>query len=98
MGAHPAPPLDVTAAEVAALRSAVRAGTSEQRAVTRARIVLLAAEGVAKTRIAQSLTQPTEVRAARRGFYASMTARAYPWSTAAPAYWFWCWFRTGHGR
>ena len=52
MGAHPAPALVVTAAEVAALRSIVRAGTSEQRAVRRARIVLLAAEGVANTRIA----------------------------------------------
>ena len=55
MGAPAAPPLDVTAAEVDALRSIVRAGTSEQRAVTRARIVLLAAEGVANTRIAREV-------------------------------------------
>lgn len=55
MGAHPAPPLEVTAAEVAALRSIVRAGTSEQRAVTRARIVLLAADGVANARIAKEV-------------------------------------------
>lgn len=55
MGAPAAPPLDVTAAEVDALRSIVRAGTSEQRAVTRARIVLLAAEGVANTRIARDV-------------------------------------------
>jgi transposase len=55
MGAPAAPPLEVTAAEVDALRSIVRAGTSEQRAVTRARIVLLAAEGVANTRIAREV-------------------------------------------
>lgn len=55
MGAPAAPPLDVTAAEVDALRSIVRAGTSEQRAVMRARIVLLAAEGVANTRIARDV-------------------------------------------
>jgi transposase len=53
MGAAAAPPLEGTTAEVDALRSIVRAGTSEQRAVTRARIVLLAAEGVANTRIAR---------------------------------------------
>ena len=52
MGAPPAPPLDVTAAEVEALQAIVRAGTSEQRFVTRARIVLLAAQGVANSRIA----------------------------------------------
>jgi transposase len=55
MGAHPAPVLEVTAAEVAALRAIVRAGSSEQRSVTRARIVLLAAEGVANTRIAKEV-------------------------------------------
>jgi len=55
MGAHPASPLVVTAAEVAALRSIVRAGSSEQRAVRRARIVLLAAVGVANTRIAKEV-------------------------------------------
>ncbi len=52
MGAPPAPPLDVTGAEVEALLAIVRAGTSEQRFVTRARIVLLAADGVANSRIA----------------------------------------------
>jgi transposase len=55
MGAPAAPPLEVTAAEVDALRSIVRAGTSEQRAVTRARIVLLAAEGMANTHIAKQV-------------------------------------------
>jgi transposase len=47
--------LEIGKAEVEALRAIVRAGTSEQRAVTRARIVLLAAEGVANTRIAREV-------------------------------------------
>jgi len=55
MSAHPASPLEVTAAEVAVLRSIVRAGTSEQRTVRRARIVLLAAEGMANARIAKEV-------------------------------------------
>ena len=55
MGAPAAPPLEIGEAEVEALRAIVRAGTSEQRAVTRARIVLLAAEGVANTRIAKQV-------------------------------------------
>jgi transposase len=55
MGAHPAAPLEVTASELVALRSVVRARTSEQRLVTRSRIVLLAAEGVANTRIAKEV-------------------------------------------
>jgi len=55
MGAPAAPPLEIGEAEVEALRAVVRAGTSEQRAVTRARIVLLAAEGVANTRIAKQV-------------------------------------------
>jgi transposase len=55
MGAPPAPPLEVTAAEVDALKAIVRALTSEQRAVTRARIVLLASEGLANTRIAKEV-------------------------------------------
>jgi len=44
--------LEVTGAEVEALQAIMRAGTSEQRFVTRARIVILAAEGVANNRIA----------------------------------------------
>lgn len=55
MGASAAPPLEVTAAEVDALMMIVRARTSEQRAVVRARIVLLAAEGLANTRIAREV-------------------------------------------
>jgi len=43
----------LTAAEVDALRSIVRGDTGEQRSVTRARIVLLAAEGMANTHIAR---------------------------------------------
>jgi hypothetical protein len=55
---YAAPPLEIGEAEVEALRAIVRAGTSEQRAVTRARIVLLAAEGVANTRIAKQVELP----------------------------------------
>ncbi|MBW6455889.1 MAG: IS630 family transposase [Trueperaceae bacterium] len=55
MGAPAAPPLAIGEAEDEALRAIVRAGTSKQRAVTRARIVLLAAEGVANTRIAKQV-------------------------------------------
>jgi hypothetical protein len=55
MGAPPAPPREVTAAEVDALKAIVRALTSQQRAVTRARIVLLASEGLVTTRIAKEV-------------------------------------------
>ena len=55
MGAHPAPPLEVTASEVEALRSVVRARTSEQRLVTQSRMVLLAAEGMDNARIAKEV-------------------------------------------
>ncbi|HYO44127.1 MAG TPA: hypothetical protein VES19_13085 [Candidatus Limnocylindrales bacterium] len=44
--AHPAaPPLAVTDADRRVLRAVIRATTSEQRAVARARIVLRSAEG-----------------------------------------------------
>jgi len=52
---HPAPPLIVDEADRAALKAIVRAPTSEQRAVTRARIVLRAAEGIANERVAAEL-------------------------------------------
>jgi len=52
---HPAPALSVDEADKAVLRSLVRAATSEQRAVTRARIVLRAADGIAIERIAAEL-------------------------------------------
>lgn len=55
MANHPAPPLMVSDMDRAALRAIVRASTSEQRAVTRARIVLRAADGIANDRIAAEL-------------------------------------------
>lgn len=55
MANHPAPPLAVSDVDRSALEAIVRASTSEQRAVTRARIVLRAADGVANDRIAAEL-------------------------------------------
>jgi transposase len=55
MAAHPAPPLAVSGSEAEALRAMSRAGTTEQRAAMRARIILRAAEGVANNRIAAEL-------------------------------------------
>lgn len=55
MANHPAPPLAVSDVDRTALEAVVRAPTSEQRAVTRARIVLRAADGVANDRIAAEL-------------------------------------------
>jgi transposase len=55
MAHPPAPPLIVHDADKRTLRAVVRAPTSEQRAVTRARIVLGAAEGAAIERIAAEL-------------------------------------------
>jgi transposase len=52
---HPAPPLVVDESDRGALRAIVRAPTSEQRAVTRARIVLRSADGLAIERIAAEL-------------------------------------------
>ena len=52
MAHPPAPPLIVGGSDQATLRAIVRAPTSEQRAVHRARIVLLSAEGMAIERIA----------------------------------------------
>ena len=45
MAQRPAPALMVTDGDAARLRAAIRASTSEQRAVTRARIILRSAEG-----------------------------------------------------
>jgi transposase len=50
-----APPLSVSVSDRATLRAIARAPTSEQRAVTRARIVLRSAEAVAIERIAAEL-------------------------------------------
>jgi len=48
-----APQIKLTAAERAHLETLVRCQTAEQRAVRRARIVLLAADGLTNQRIAQ---------------------------------------------
>jgi transposase len=55
MAYHAAPPLAVNETDRAALTAIVRARTSEQRAVTRARIVLRSADGAAIERIASEL-------------------------------------------
>lgn len=52
---HPAPPLWISEPERAELRALTRAGTTEQRIATRARVVLRAADGVANERIAAEL-------------------------------------------
>jgi transposase len=52
---HPALPLPITDAERAELGTLTRAGTTEQRIATRARIVLRAADGLANERIAAEL-------------------------------------------
>ena len=52
---HPAPPLVISESERASLRALLRAGTTEQRLVMRARIVLAAADGTANERIAAQL-------------------------------------------
>ena len=55
MSNHPAPPLALSDAERAALEALLRAGTTEQRIATRARILLAAADGVANERIAAEI-------------------------------------------
>ncbi len=55
MAHPPAPPLVVGETDRTVLQSLVRAATSEQRAVTRARIVLRAADGIPIERIADEL-------------------------------------------
>lgn len=55
MAYHPAPPLAVGESEAEALRAMTRAGTTQQRTVQHARIVLHAAEGVANVQIADEL-------------------------------------------
>jgi hypothetical protein len=52
---RPAPPLTVSDADRATLRAVVRAPTSEQRAVTRARIVLRSADEMPMERIAAEI-------------------------------------------
>lgn len=66
---HPAPPLVVDEAELAALRSLTRAGRTEQRLATRARIVLAAADGAPNSRIAAEVgVSPMTVLLWRRRF------------------------------
>jgi len=55
MAQAPAPPLSVREADRAALEAVIRAPTSEQRLVTRARIVLRSAEGIAMEHVAREL-------------------------------------------
>ena len=55
MAHPPAPPLVVDGSDLAALRAIARAPTSEQRLVTRARIVLRSAEGAAIDHVAREL-------------------------------------------
>src|SRR5664280_940680 len=52
---HPAPPLTVRDADRATLQAIVRAPTSEQRAVTRARIILRSADAIPMERIAAEI-------------------------------------------
>jgi len=56
MANHPAPPLSVNESDLEILRALVRARTTEQRLVQRARIVLRAAEGTPNRRIASELS------------------------------------------
>jgi transposase len=66
---HPAPPLIVDESEMTALRALARAGRTEQRLATRARIVLRAAEGQPNNRIAAELdVAPMTVLLWRRRF------------------------------
>jgi hypothetical protein len=55
MANHPAPPLSVDESDLEILRALVRARTTEQRLVQRARIILRAAEGTPNRRIAAEL-------------------------------------------
>ena len=55
MAHPPAPPLSIDRADEAVLGAIVRAPTSEQRAVTRARVVLRSAEGIGIERLATEL-------------------------------------------
>jgi transposase len=65
----PATPIVLSEAEQATLRSWLRAGTSEQRMVERARIVLAAADGIGTNEIArQLLTRPARVSKWRTRF------------------------------
>ncbi len=68
MAAHPAPRLAVSGSEVEGLRALTRAGTTEQRMVMRARVILRAAEGAANVSVAEELgvSMPTVLLWRRR--------------------------------
>lgn len=68
MAAHPAPRLAVSESEAEALRALIRAGTTEQRMVMRARIILRAAEGATNVSVAEELgvSMPTVLLWRRR--------------------------------
>ena len=71
MANHPAPPLVTSESERTALRALARAGRTEQRIATRARIVLRAADGEANHRIAAELhVSPMTILLWRRRFLA----------------------------
>lgn len=55
MANHPAPPLSVSESDLEVLRALVRARTTEQRLVQRARIVLHAAQGTPNRTIAAAV-------------------------------------------
>jgi transposase len=75
MANHPAPPLVISASEREAIVALARAGRTEQRIATRARIVLRAADGVANERIAAELgVDKMTVLLWRRRFEAKRTA------------------------
>jgi transposase len=66
---HPAPPLIADEPELSALRALARAGRTEQRVATRARIVLRAVEGLPNNRIAAEVgVAPMTVLLWRRRF------------------------------
>jgi transposase len=89
MANHPAPPLVISESERRSLRSLARAGRTEQRIATRARIVLRAADGTANERIAGELgVDKMTVLLWRRRFEAERVAglRDAPRPGRAPIY------------
>ena len=80
MSYHPAPALKVNEVDRAALKAIVRAPTSEQRAVIRARVVLASADGTAISRIAADLGVTTNTVKLWRRRYALWASRVLPTS------------------
>ena len=87
MSNHPAPALAVNEADRAALNAIVRASTSEQRAVMRARIVLASADGMAISPIAADLgVKANTVKLWRRRYEAmGLAGLAESTATGPPA-------------